>query len=110
MFYSYLRCSSDNAGRVMETVGAIFQDLGRDGIAEDELNKAKNKVLSALVIKNELSMGRLVDLGFNWMYLGQYRPVEEDVQAVKAVTVDDVNALIGALALDSFTQFTLGPA
>ncbi|UCD51327.1 MAG: insulinase family protein [Phycisphaerales bacterium] len=110
MFYSYLRCSSDSAGAVMETVGAIFQDLARDGVGEDELNKAKNKVLSALVIKNELSMGRLVDLGFNWMYLGQYRPVEEDVQAVKAVTVDDVNALIRELALGSFTQFTLGPA
>jgi len=110
IFYSYLRCSSDKAGRVMETVGAIFQDLARDGIAEDELNKAKNKVLSALVIKNELSMGRLVDLGFNWMYLGQYRPVEEDVQAVKAVTVDEVNALIGTLGPGAFTQFTLGPA
>lgn len=109
MFYSYLRCSSENAGRVMETVQAIFADLARDGIAEEELTKAKNKVLSALVIKNELSMGRLVDLGFNWMYLGQYRPVEDDVEAVKAVTVDDVNDLIGALAPGSFTQFTLGP-
>jgi len=110
MFYSYLRCSSDNAARVLEIVGRIFQDLARDGIAEDELTKAKNKVLSALVIKNELSMGRLVDLGFNWMYLGQYRPVEEDVRAIKAVTVEGVNALIGELDPGSFTQFTLGPA
>jgi predicted Zn-dependent peptidase len=50
-----------------------------------------------------------VDLGFNWVYLGQYRPVEEDVRAIKAVTADDVNALIGELDPGSFTQFTLGP-
>ena len=109
MFYSYLRCSSGNAPRVMEIVRGIFADLVQGGVTEAELTKAKNKVLSALVIKNELPMGRLVDLGFNWMYLGRYRPVEEDVQAIKAVTLDDVNALIGAVDPSSFTQFTLGP-
>ena len=109
IFYSYLRCSRDNVDGVMKIVGGIFEDLARDGITESELTKAKNKVLSALVIKNELSMGRLVDLGFNWMYLGQYRPVEEDVQAVKAVTVDEVNGLIRELDPGAFTQFALGP-
>ena len=109
MFYSYLRCSTANAPRVMEVVRRIFEDLARDGITEAELTKAKNKVLSALVIKNELPMGRLVDLGFNWMYLGQYRPVEEDVRAIKAVALEEVNALIGAVDPRSFTQFTLGP-
>jgi len=110
LFYSYLRCSTANAPRVMEIIGGIFGDLAKDGVTEAELAKAKNKVLSALVIKNELSMGRLVDLGFNWMYLGQYRPVEDDVTAIKAVSVDDVNALIGELDPGAFTQFTLGPA
>jgi predicted Zn-dependent peptidase len=109
MFYSYLRCSTDNAPRVMEIVARIFGDLAREGVTEGELAAAKNKVLSALVIKNELSMGRLVDLGFNWVYLGQYRPVEEDVQAIKAVTAEDVSALIRELDPGSFTQFTLGP-
>ncbi len=110
LFYSYLCCSKAKAPEVLETVGRIFGDLAKDGVTEEELAKAKNKVLSALVIRNELSMGRLVDLGFNWMYLGQYRPVEDDVMAIKAVSVDDVNALIGELDPGAFTQFTLGPA
>jgi len=80
-----------------------------DGAADDELTKARNKVLSALVIKNELPMGRLVDLGFNWMYLGQYRSVEEDVEAIKAVRVEEVNSLIRELDLSRFTQYSLGP-
>jgi predicted Zn-dependent peptidase len=109
-YCAYIRCSSENTPKAMEIVGRIFADLAKSGATADELVKAKNKVLSALVIKNELPMGRLVDLGFNWTYLGQYRPVEEDVKAVKAVTVDDINSLIKDYPLGEFAQFSLGPA
>lgn len=109
IFYTYLRCSRGGVARVMEIVAGIFQDLLRDGIFQEELAKAANKVLSSFVIKNELPMGRLVDLGFNWMYLSRYRPVEEDVEAIKAVRVEDVNALIRELDLSRFTQYSLGP-
>ncbi len=110
LFYSYLRCGTPNAAKVMDIVEGIFRDLLRDGVAEDELAKAKNKVLSSLVLKNELPMGRLVDLGFNWMYLGEYRPVEQDVEAIKAVQVDDINRLVREMDLSSYTQYALGPA
>lgn len=110
LFYGYLRCGTPNAARVLSIADGIFRDLVRDGVTEEELAKAKNKVLSAVVLKNELPMGRLGDLGSNWMYLGEYRSIEQDVQAIKGVTVDDVNRLIRAIHLDSYTQFSLGPA
>ncbi len=109
-FYSYISCSAENVAKVLDTVSDIFQSLSKDGITEDELRKAKNKVLSVLVIKNELPMGRLIDLGFNWIYLEQYRTVQDDISAIKAVTVDDVNVLIEQLKPGEFTQFSLGPA
>ena len=108
-FCSYIRCGSDNVTKVLDIVRGIFDDLARDGITEDELTKAKNKILSALVIKNELPMGRLVDLGFNWTYLKKYRAIEDDVNAIKAVTVDDVHSLIEQFRLGDFTQLSLGP-
>lgn len=108
-FYSYIRCSADNVTRVLDIVDSIFQSLSQDGISEDELRKAKNKVLSALVIKNELPMGRLGDLGSNWLYLGQYRSIEEDVSAVKAVTVDEINTLIKQFRPGDFTRLSIGP-
>jgi predicted Zn-dependent peptidase len=109
LFYCYLRCGTPNARPVMDIVDGIFRDLVRDGIAGAELTKARNKVLSALVLKNELPMGRLGDLGSNWMYLGEYRSIEQDVEAVKAVTVDDVNSLIREIGLTGYTQYSLGP-
>ncbi len=108
-FYSYIRCSAGNVTQVLDTVNGIFKNLSRDGITEDELRKAKNKVLSSLVIKNELPMGRLGALGSNWIYLEKYRTIEDDISAVKAVTVNDVNVLIEQFKPGDFTQFSIGP-
>jgi len=109
-FYSYIRCGTGNVAQVLDIVRGIFQSLSKNGITEDELRKAKNKVLSALVIKNELPMGRLIDLGFNWIYLEQYLTVQDDIRAIKAVTVDDVNVLIEQFKPGDFTQLSMGPA
>ena len=109
-FYSYIRCSAGNVAKVLDTVSGIFQSLSQNGVTEDELRKAKNKVLSAFVIKNELPMGRLGDLGSNWLYLDKYRTVEDDISAIKAVTIDDVNVLIEQFKPGDFTQLSIGPA
>jgi predicted Zn-dependent peptidase len=109
-FCSYISCSSENTAKVLDTIKGIFEGLNKSGITEDELRKAKNKILSALVIKNELPMGRLVDLGFNWIYLQQYRTIADDINAIKAVTVDDVRSLIEQFNPVDFTQLSIGPA
>jgi predicted Zn-dependent peptidase len=55
-------------------------------------------------------MGRLVDMGFNWTYLGQYRTVEDDISSIKAVTTDEIHSLIEKLKPGNFTKFSIGPA
>lgn len=109
-FCSYIRCGSENVGTVTDVVRKVFESVAAEGVSEDELRKAKNKILSALVIKNELPMGRLIDLGFNWTYLEEYRTVEDDIEAIKAVTVDDIHSVIERYNPGNFTQFSIGPA
>jgi predicted Zn-dependent peptidase len=109
-FCSYIRCSSENASRVLDIVSDIFRNLSESGITNDELTKAKNKVLSELVIRNELPMGRLSSLGANWTYLKEYRTITDDINANKAVTVDDIGLLIEQLNPGDFTQLSIGPA
>lgn len=109
-FYSYLRCSGENVSKVLDTVKTIFESLSENGVTKDEIRTAKNKILSALVIKNELPMGRLSDLGGNWIYLGQYRSIEDDINSIKTVTADDVHSLIEKFKPGDFTQFSIGPA
>ena len=107
---SYLRCSPDRVSEVMDIVQSILKTIVSNGITEDELDKAKNKILSAIVIKNELPMGRLIDLGFNWTYLKEYCKVEQDVAKIKSVTVADVNRITQTLRPDKYSQYRIGPA
>ncbi len=110
VLFSQIQCSSDNKEKVMDVVNRIFRELGEKGVSEDELQKAKNKILSALVIKNEVPMGRLADVGFNWMYLGKYRTTADDVEAIKSVTIRQVCSLVEQLSPGEYTQFSIGPA
>lgn len=110
VFCSYIRCGREHVETVLATVSGIFENLSKEGISEEELRTAKNKILSALVIKNELPMGRLVDLGFNWIYLKEYRTVEDDINAIKGVGVDDVHSVIEQFRPVDFTQLSIGPA
>jgi len=109
IFCSYINCSSENVSKVLDTIKSIFESLSTSGLTENEIKTAKNKILSALVIKNELPMGRLIDLGANWIYLQQYRTIEDDINAIKTVTADDVQSLIEQFNPGDFTQFSLGP-
>ena len=93
----------------MEIVAGIFDDIQRDGVTENELRTARNKVLSAVTIKSETPMGRLVNLGFNWVYRNEYRNIDEDIAAIKAVTTTDINTLMKELRLSEFTQLSIGP-
>ena len=109
-FCSYLRCDPENADKVMEIVRGIFASLADDGISDEELQTAKNKVLSGLTIRCEVPMGRLSGLGVNWIYRKEYRSVAEDVADINRVTVEDVNSLIADFDLGQFTQYSIGPA
>ena len=108
-FYTYIRADSKNSSKAMQIVENIFKSLNKDKITAAELQKAKNKVLSGITIKNEIPMGRLVELGINWVYLGQYRPIEDEIQRVKHVTQADIQNLIEQFQIANFTQFSIGP-
>lgn len=108
-YYSYIRAPEKNGSKVMQIIEDIFKSLQKEKISADELQKAKNKVLSAITIKNEIPMGRLIELGINWTYLKEYRPIEDEIGRIKKVTLDDLTALMREFPFMPFTQFSLGP-
>jgi predicted Zn-dependent peptidase len=109
VFYSYLCCDPGKTQTVMEVVGGILAELEKTGISTTELEAAKNKMLSALTIRCEQPMGRLVSLGFNWIYNHQYQSVQQDVDTIKAVSVADISDIIQQLKPAKFTMLSLGP-
>jgi predicted Zn-dependent peptidase len=108
-FYTYLRTNSENGDKALQIVENIFKSMKANKISAEELQKAKNKVLSGITIKNEIPMGRLLEVGINWVYLGKYRPIEEEIALINKVSLDDIHSLVEQYPLEKFTQFTIGP-
>ena len=109
MLYSYLKCSSDHLDQVLDVVRGLLTEAKQKGVTEDELRIAKNKKLSALVIRNELPMGRLIDLGLSWAYLKAHRLIQDDIDAIKAVTVQNIQDLMDEIDPSRFTLYSMGP-
>lgn len=109
MLYSYVKCSPDHFSQVLDVIRGVLGDVKREGVTEEELRIAKNKRLSALVLRNELPMGRLVDLGLTWAYLERHRSIQEDIDAIKAVTVQDIQDLVDEIDPSRFTLYSMGP-
>ena len=87
----------------------VFDDVNSEGIRAEELEQAKNKVASRIVLRGERPMGRLSSLGGNWVYRGQYRSVADDLATVRAITMDDIRELLDKYPIEMITTVGVGP-
>ena len=97
--------ATDNLARILE----LNRRTERDGVTEVELCQAKNKVCSRVVLSSERPRGRLFAVGADWLCRSEYRSVEDDLQAVGAITLDGVHDLLRRYPLSAPTTVTIGP-
>lgn len=109
LFMTYLSCepeqTADNLRRVLE----IYRAVEADGVTAAELEQAKNKINSRVVLSSERPRGRLFNLGSNWTYRREYRSVKDDLDAVDAVTLDQLVAVLAKYPLTVCTTVAVGP-
>ncbi|MCA1684597.1 MAG: insulinase family protein [Planctomycetia bacterium] len=107
--FTFLSCApeetQDNLGRVADVYKAVM----RDGVSDDELTQAKNKVLSRSVLRSERPMGRLAPLGFLWTYRHEYQSVADELEAFGRVTLGDVRRVLDQWPLLPMTVVSVGP-
>jgi hypothetical protein len=87
----------------------MFSEGAGGGVTEAELAASKNKIAAALTLNGELPMGRLVPLGFNWIYRQEYRSQAEDLATVQAISREDIRTLLAEYPLDRMTVLGFGP-
>lgn len=109
VYCSYISCDPVNTEKVIEIVRQTLAQIRLKGVSEEELAASKNKIASALTLSGELPMGRLVPLGFGWIYREEYRPLAEELKAVQAVTTEDIRHLLEEYPLENVTILCLGP-
>jgi predicted Zn-dependent peptidase len=108
-FFSFLSCEPSSAQANLERIAQVYRAAIAEGVTEDELTQAKNKVLARSVLRSERPMGRLASLGFYWMYRHAYFSVDQELEAFDGVTLADLRRLLADWPLWPLTIVSVGP-
>ncbi len=100
----------EDAPRVLKLLRAELDSLLNDGIYEDELRRAKDKLISGIVLSSESTFARMRSLASDWVTEGRLISVEEEVERVENVTTEDVMRALKRFPLREKQVLTaLGP-
>jgi predicted Zn-dependent peptidase len=108
-YLCYFSCDPDQAETNLERVREIFDDINQKGVTEIELEQARNKIASRIVLRSERPMGRLSALGHNWLYRQEYRTVAQDLATLREISVADIRKLLERYPLGQTTISSVGP-
>ena len=61
-------------------------EKAKKDIGDDEVERAKNKIATSLVLSGEVPLGRMRSIGGQWIYNREYRSLEQDMATLMAVT------------------------
>jgi predicted Zn-dependent peptidase len=109
MYYTFLVCEPDEVEENLARLHAIYQKVESEGITEDELRQAQNKVKARIVLGSERPQNRLSNVGDNWLQRREYRTLAEELRLLDDVTVDDLHAVLKKFPLSRYTAIAVGP-
>jgi predicted Zn-dependent peptidase len=109
VFLTWLSCLPDLAAENLQRITDIVREAEADGITEEELSQAKNKVCAHLVLQAERPTNRLFSVGNAWIQRRQYKTVREGVEGYRAVTLDDIHRVQKKYSLAGAATVAIGP-
>ncbi|HVT87872.1 MAG TPA: pitrilysin family protein [Tepidisphaeraceae bacterium] len=108
-FFLGLTTSPARAEQAM-TIAKKELDRVPTDLNDEEVERAKNKIASAIVLSGESPMGRMRSIGATWLYNREYRSLEQDMTTLESITIDSLRQLMKDFPLDEMTVVSLGPA
>jgi predicted Zn-dependent peptidase len=107
----YLCCAPEDAEENEAIMRNIIDVTVRDGVTEKEIELARNKIVSSLILSDERPANRLFALGQSWLNRRSYEPLEVVLSRYAAVSADDILSIAErTLKHDSATVKVVGPA
>ena len=96
--------------RADETLDVTLGELRRmsEGVSQDELDRARIKTLTSLVMQEESSRARAAALARDLWILGRVRPLDEITAAIEAVTPASIQAFYESCPVGEPSVVTLG--
>jgi len=116
-FYPHDACGSfyisltADPKRMDQALDIAMKELekAKHDLKDDEVERAKNKIASSLVLGGEIPSGRMRSIGGQWIYNKEYRSLEQDMATLMSLDVNAMKQLMFEFPFDPMTIVTLGP-
>jgi predicted Zn-dependent peptidase len=109
VFVTQISCAPEDAEEVYERAMDVYRAAHAEGVTAAELQQAKNKVRSQLVLGSERPARRMFAVGGDWVYRHEYRSLEKDLELIASITLDEVSAVLARYSLLEGTTLSIGP-
>ncbi len=109
MFYTWMACAPEDIQGNLSSLHALLHDAQHGEIAQQELDQARNKVKSRVVLGSERPRSRLFSVGGNWVQRGEYRSTKDDLRELEEVTLADTRRVLDRYPLTGGAIVTVGP-
>jgi predicted Zn-dependent peptidase len=107
-FYIALTTDPERTEQAMDIAMKELNKVKVD-LNDDEIERAKNKIASGLVLQGEVPLGRMRSIGGQWLYNREYRSLEQDMATLMSVNRKSLQQLMTEFPFDPMTIVTLGP-
>jgi len=96
----------EQAPGVLALVKAELKGLQEDGVHEDELRRAKDKLVSRTVLDGESAFSRMQDVAYTWVAKNELRTIEDEVARIEAVSLADIRRVLDRFPVTAPYVFT----
>jgi len=104
----YAGTTPDKAQQTLDVILEQFRVL-KDGISEDELQRAKVGLKTSLIMQGESTSARSSSIAADHFLLGRVRELSEIREKIEALSVDSVLSFLQKHPFEDFTIVTIGP-
>jgi len=104
----YAGTTPEKAQKTFDVTLHEFRRL-RQGITEDEMQRAKIGLKSSLIMQSESTQARCAGIAGDFAYLGRVRPLSEIRRQLDVVTIRSVLDFLNTNLFENFTVATIGP-
>ena len=93
VFLTQLSCEPEATQALLDRVVEIYEAATKE-LTDSEVDQARNKLLSRVVLAGERPRQRLFSLGLEWSHLGRYRSVSDDLKTLDTISREDLHRIL----------------
>jgi predicted Zn-dependent peptidase len=108
-YYGYVLADPARAQESLDVFRQVVREASQGGLKDHEVERAKRRIASHMVLSAETPMGRLRPVGMNWLYRREQIGPQDSLQRLLDVETSQVNEVMAAMPFDSATVVGLGP-